>query len=307
MVKAYALARRLARSDISVLISGETGSGKENLAVALHQWSARSSGPWVAFNCAALPESLAESELFGYERGAFTDARVAKRGLLERAQGGTLFLDEVGELPLSIQSKLLRAVECRRILRLGGCTEIDIDVRFVTATNRDLAQNVRDNRFRSDLLFRIAAASIPIPPLRERRSEVRLLAAKFARAESQRLARVGLRLSEEVIGVLEAYSFPGNVRELKNAIEYAVAVAEGPRIEVHDLPSHIIGARIAQAVTSNYKFTPIADEIRALIRRRIVEALERHDGVQTQAAAAIGMPLRTFTLRMRQYGIGSRR
>jgi DNA-binding NtrC family response regulator len=232
---------------------------------------------------------------------------VAKLGLLERAHGGTLFLDEVGELPLTIQSKLLRAVECRRITRLGGNREIEINVRFVTATNRDLGLSVRENQFRSDLLFRIGAATVRIPPLRDRLAEIPLLATMFASAASERLGRPELRLSTRAMAALEAYPFPGNVRELKNAIEFAVVVAEGLEIEKHDLPARIMGDEGVSSPVVERPFAPIADEIRDLIRRRILEALERHDGVQTHAAAALGMPLRTFTFRMRQYGIEPKR
>jgi two-component system response regulator AtoC len=306
MLKLYDLIRRLARSDIGVLITGETGSGKENAAAAVHHWSPRATGPLVALNCAALPETLAESELFGYERGAFSDARTAKPGTLERAHGGTLFLDEVGDLSLGLQAKLLRAIEMKKITRLGDVKERDVDVRIVAATNVDLDAAVAAGRFRQDLLFRLGAATVALPPLRLRRQEIPLLARMFMQIESGRLERTGIELSETALAELVRYEFPGNVRELKNAIDYAVATAEGPLIQPWDLPTKITGAVVPDAVASPRKFRPITDELRELERRRIIESLEACDGVQTKAAAAIGMPLRTFTFRMRQYGIEGR-
>ena len=307
MLKLYDLIRRLARSDLTVLVTGETGSGKENAAAAVHAWSPRSAGPFVSLNCAALPESLAESELFGYERGAFSDAKTAKPGLMERAHGGTLFLDEVGDLSPALQAKLLRALELKRITRLGDVREREVDVRIVAATNIDLDAAVSQGKFRQDLLFRLSAATVAIPPLRHRRQEIPLLARMFVQLESQRLGRLGLQLSESTLAELARYDFPGNVRELKNAIDFAVATTEGPLIQPWDLPARVIGRKAGEdPVATERKFRPINDELRELERRRIVEALEVHDGVQTHAAAAIGMPLRTFTFRMRQYGIDGR-
>ncbi|MEO8551098.1 MAG: sigma 54-interacting transcriptional regulator, partial [Kofleriaceae bacterium] len=236
MIKTYDLIRRLARSDISVMVRGETGSGKENASAALHYWSPRASGPFVALNCAALPESLAESELFGYERGAFTDAKVAKPGVLERAHGGTLFLDEVGDLSMNLQAKLLRAIEVKRVTRLGETKEREIDVRVVAATNVDLEAAVTQNRFRQDLLFRLAGTTINIPALRHRRQEIPLLARKFTQLEARRLGRHHLELSEAALAELSRYEYPGNVRELKNAIDFACATAEGASIQAGDLP-----------------------------------------------------------------------
>ncbi|MFT3696960.1 MAG: sigma 54-interacting transcriptional regulator [Kofleriaceae bacterium] len=308
MLKLFELLRRLARSDLAVLVTGETGAGKENAAAAVHHWSPRSAGPLVALNCAALPETLAESELFGYERGAFSDAKQAKPGLFERATGGTLFLDEVGDLSLALQAKLLRALEQKKIMRLGDVREREVDVRIVAATNVDLEQSVAKGTFRQDLLFRLSAATVAIPPLRHRRQEIPLLARVFMQLEAQRLEREGLELSETTLAQLTRYDFPGNVRELKNAIDFAVATTEGPTIQPWDLPGKITGsAKPDQERPTGRKFRPIVDEIRDLERQRIVEALDANDGVQTHAAAALGMPLRTFTFRMRQYGIDSRR
>jgi two-component system, NtrC family, response regulator AtoC len=305
MRRLYELIRRLARSNISVLVTGETGSGKENAAAALHHWSPRATGPFIALNCAAVPETLAESELFGYERGAFSDARAAKAGLFERANGGTVFLDEIGDLSLALQAKLLRALEAKTITRLGDTRERDIDVRVVAATNVDLDAAVAQNRFRQDLLFRLSAAMVSIPPLRDRRQEISLLAREFVALECERLDRELVQIAEPALAALVRYSFPGNVRELKNAMDFAVATTDGPTIHVNNLPTRITG-RSGDSGEPKPRLRPLADELHELERRRIVEALEACDGVQTRAAAAIGMPLRTFTFRMRQYRIAER-
>jgi DNA-binding NtrC family response regulator len=305
MVGFYASLRKLARSQISVLILGETGSGKEVAAEALHRWSARSSGPWMVINCAAIPDSLIESELFGYERGAFTDARTAKPGVIESANGGTLFLDEIGELSPAAQAKLLRAVETQVVSRLGEHRERKVDVRIVAATNVDLFAPASSRQFRPDLLFRLAGATVRIPPLRERPIEIPALADRFIAAAAKRLGRTAPRLSADALGVLLAQDFPGNVRELKNAVEYALAVAEEAEIRPGDLPPALRSRATTNDDAKRTTFRPIADELRELERRRIVEALEAFDGVQTRAAAALAMPLRTFTFRMRQYGIES--
>jgi DNA-binding NtrC family response regulator len=307
MLKLYELIRRLARSDIAVLVTGETGSGKENAAAALHYWSPRAVNPFVALNCATLVDTLAESELFGHERGAFSDAKTSKPGVLERANGGTLFLDEVGDLSLALQAKLLRALETKRITRLGDVRERDVDVRIVAATNIDLEAAVAQGRFRSDLLFRVSGATVAIPPLRHRRQEIPLLARMFVQVETERLGRSVINISESALAALARHEFPGNVRELRNAMAYAVATADGAAIQLHDLPERITGtAHDSSGTAPRRTFQPVADELRELERRRMIEALDACDGIQTRAASLIGMPLRTFTCRMRQYGIESR-
>jgi DNA-binding NtrC family response regulator len=311
MVKLYDLIRRLARSDIAVLITGETGSGKENAAAALHHWSSRAAAPFVALNCAALQETLAESELFGYERGAFTEAKAAKPGLLERANGGTLFLDEVGDLSLALQAKLLRAIEQKRIMRLGDIREREVDVRIVAATNVDLEAAVGRQQFRQDLLFRLSGATVTIPPLRHRRQEIPLLARMFLDIEATRMSREPLELSDATLALLAQYDFPGNVRELRNAMAFAVATTESSIIHPWNLPQRLTASSEPTVetaeITTQLRFRPIAEELRDLERQRMIEALDACDGTQTRAATALGMPLRTFTLRMRQYGIETRK
>jgi DNA-binding NtrC family response regulator len=316
MIRLFDLIRRLAASDLPVLVLGETGAGKENAAAAVHCWSARAEKPLITLNCAAVPETLVESELFGHEKGAFSDARAAKPGLLERALGGTVFLDEVGELPLGVQAKLLRALEARRITRLGDVREREVDFRIVAATNRDLEADVAAGRFRRDLLFRLSAAVVELLPLRHRPREISILARLFLAQACARAGRPPLELSETTLAQLGSYSFPGNVRELKNAMDYAAATAEGSVVEPWSLPDRITGrsppsvrsgsAGGAPATPAPRRFQPVAEELRELERTRMAEALEATNGVQTRAAELIGMPIRTFAFKLKQYGLSAR-
>ncbi|XXY92323.1 sigma 54-interacting transcriptional regulator [Sorangium sp. So ce296] len=240
MLALYEQAARAARSLISVLILGETGVGKEVLARTLHARSPRVSGPYVELNCAALPPSLLEGELFGHEKSAFTGASQARPGLLESAHGGTLFLDEIGELPLAFQAKLLRVLEDRKVLRIGGRTPRRIDLRFVAATNRDLEAEVARGAFRQDLYFRLNGISLVVPPLRERVAEIGPLADRFLEEACRQLEqRSAPRLSPEALAVLEAYAWPGNVRELRNVIERAAVLCAGDSVQPADLPPHL--------------------------------------------------------------------
>jgi two-component system, NtrC family, response regulator AtoC len=232
----HRLAERVAAGIINVLLLGETGVGKEVMAQAIHRMSPRRAGPYVCLNCAALAENLLESERFGHERGAFTGATAAKPGLLETAGGGTLFLDEVGELPPSIQVKLLRVIETREVTRVGSVRPHQVDVRFIAATNRDLETAVQQGTFRADLFFRLSAVPIRIPPLRERRSEIRPLAETFLALACKELGRSEPRLTASVLDELRGRSWPGNIRELRNVIERAVLLATGDEITVDLLP-----------------------------------------------------------------------
>ncbi|MGK3982867.1 sigma 54-interacting transcriptional regulator [Sorangium sp. So ce136] len=312
MIRLFELIRRLAASDLPVLVLGETGAGKENAATAVHHWSARAQKPLITLNCAALPETLVESELFGYEKGAFSEARAPKPGLLERAHGGTVFLDEIGELPLGAQAKLLRALEAKRITRLGDVRDREVDIRIVAATNRDLEAEVLAGRFRQDLLFRLSAAVVELPPLRHRRRELPILARLFLAEACARTGRPALDLSEAALAALFAHPFPGNVRELKNAMEYAAATTDGPVIEPWSLPERIVGLDVppppaadtsAPAASEPARFKPIAEELREIECTRMRQALDAADGVQKRAAALLGMPVRTFTFKLKQYGI----
>ncbi len=318
MTRIYALLERLAKSTLPVLITGETGTGKENAAAAIHFGSARAGGPFVTINCAAIPENLVESELFGYERGAFSGAVGAKAGLLEAASNGTLFLDEVGELSLATQAKLLRVLETQRITRVGGLSERKVDVRLVAATNRDLVEEVRAGRFRQDVLFRLGAATVVLPPLRDRRRELPVLARALLAEACTREGRAPLALAPVAMQRLLAHAWPGNVRELRNVMDFVAATAPGPSVEAWELPSldgrlsSPAPAGAAPATSSPLPppprtgFRPLADEIRDLEKARILEALTAAGGVQTRAAELIGMPVRTLFGKLKLYGVSPR-
>ena len=315
MRQLYELAARVARGTISVLVTGETGTGKEVLAEFVHRASPRAARPLVRINCAAFADSLVESELFGHERGAFTGAARERRGLLESADGGTVMLDEVGELPLPLQAKLLRVVEERAVLRVGSSSPQPIDVRFIAATNRDLEAEVEAGRFRRDLYFRIAAAVLAIPPLRERPDEIEALARAFAADAAKRLGRSAPPLSAEALAALQRHPWTGNLRELRNTLERAVLLAGDAGITVAELtlspasagprstaPSAAPPPSTAPATVPTAA-APLPEQLAALERERIVNALAECQGNQTRAAAMLGMPLRTLVKRLTQYGV----
>jgi two-component system, NtrC family, response regulator AtoC len=300
------LVKDIAASPASVLILGETGVGKEVMAETLHELSGRT-GPFIRINCAALSESLLESELFGHEKGAFTGAAAAKSGLLEAAQGGTVFLDELGELPLAIQAKLLRAVEHREVLRLGAVKPNRIDVRFIAATNRDLPTEVAAGTFRRDLFFRLDGVTLVIPPLRERRGLIGPLALRFLQAH-QRADGPSRRLSNEVLAALEAYPWPGNVRELRTVIDRAVLLARSGEIGVR----HLTFARrttpeapppAPDMHTPPVPVAPFLDEAQKADRARVIAALEECAGNQTRAAKALGIGRTSLVQKLRLYRI----
>jgi DNA-binding NtrC family response regulator len=306
ILRAFELLARLAGSDLPVLVRGETGAGKELAAAALHAGSPRRAMRLVAVSCASLPDTLVESELFGFEKGAFSGALTAKPGRFESANGSTLFLDEIGELPLPAQAKLLRALETRRVSRLGSVEELEIDVRFVAATNRDLAQEVETGRFRRDLFYRLAAATVIIPPLRDRPLDVPVLAERFLARACAKLGREVPTLSSAVMLRLHAHDWPGNVRELKNVMEFLAATVAGDTALPEHLPPGVAGHRgpLAPAGGGDQPAPPkLSDELRDLERRRILDALDAAGGVQTRAAELIGMPIRTLQHKLKQYGI----
>ncbi|HEX2570679.1 MAG TPA: sigma 54-interacting transcriptional regulator [Polyangia bacterium] len=325
MVRIYELLRRLAPSDLPVLITGETGAGKENAAYAIHAWSPRAGHPFVALNCATIPESLAESTLFGHEKGAFTGAQAAQQGILEAAHGGTLFLDEIGELPAAMQAKLLRALETKHILRVGSRTERAIDIRVVAATHRNLEEEVKAGRFREDLYFRLAAAIVMLPPLRDRSRELYLLGQRFLAAACALKNRETLSLAPSTVALLQRYSWPGNVRELKNTMEYLAATVEGEDVaQIWHLPERIVQAveaaeegtvtkedadaalrrtqPMVQISEEQRPARPWAEVLREFEREHMAAALKATAGVKARAAERMGMPIRTFMLKCRQYG-----
>jgi two-component system response regulator AtoC len=304
MHELYALVDRIAAGNINVLIMGETGVGKELVAERLHGRSRRAGKPFLRLNCAAVAESLLEAELFGYERGAFTGATQAKAGLLEVANGGTFFLDEVGEMPLALQAKMLRALESQQVLRVGGLSPRAIDVRFVAATNRDLQACVRAGTFREDLYFRLDGALIAVPPLRERPSEIEPLATEFIRATCDDLGRrPAPALRPESLHMLESYAWPGNVRELKNFVERAVLVAPGSEL----LPEHFPVQKMASTLPLHRigATTPSVPppESSDPERERILGVLAECGGNQSRAAKALGISRTTLVARLNGYGV----
>jgi DNA-binding NtrC family response regulator len=300
---------RVGRTTAPVLIVGETGTGKEVVARALHEQSSRSAGPLRAVNCAAIPSTLVEGTLFGHERGAFTGADRARAGLFEQSAGGTVFLDEVGELSPAVQATLLRVLEAKRLVRIGGSEEIPVDVRVVSATHRDLEAMVEGGQFRQDLYFRLNAITIEVPPLRSRPEEIEPLASLFAEIAARESGLPARHLDPGAVRLLQRYRWPGNVRELRNAIERAVVIAEGTTIGPDDLPKKVQGeddGRPSSPAPAN-STAPEGDGFKDRVRRYetelIVDALERAGGNQTRAAALLRMPLRTLVHKIRVYGI----
>lgn len=301
----------VARGNISVLVLGETGAGKEVTANALHRMSRRARGPFVTIHCAALPESLLEAELFGYERGAFTGATSSKAGLLESADGGTAFLDEIGEIPLSTQAKLLRAVETKLVTKLGSLRAKTVDIRFVAATNRDVSAMVEAGTFREDLYYRLAGFTLHVPSLRARLGEIERIAERFARESSRSLGREAPRIGQEALSCMRRYAWPGNIRELRNAIEGAVLLCEGDVIRAEHLPARVTNGPSAALRGGGARSLP--EEIEELERKRILEALERAGGNQSRAARSLGISRRLLLDRLDAYatprprkGVGAR-
>jgi DNA-binding NtrC family response regulator len=284
---------RIASSDASVLIAGETGSGKELVARRIHATSSRRTGPFVSINCAAVPHTLLESELFGHARGAFTDAKVERAGLFVQANGGTLFLDEIGELPLEMQPKLLRALQDRKVRPVGANSEIPFDARLIVASNRDLDEEVNERRFRADLYYRINVVRVDLPPLRERAADVLELAQYFLTRASDRASRTRLTLSPSAAEKLIAYRWPGNVRELENCIERAMAFARFDQITVEDLPEKLRAYRNESFVVAADDSTEIVT-IDELERRYVMRVLNILGGNKSRAAQVLGIDRRTL-------------
>jgi DNA-binding NtrC family response regulator len=286
----------------AVLIGGETGTGKELVARALHFEGPRRAGPFVEINCASLPAQLVESELFGHERGAFTDARERRIGLVEAAHGGTLFLDEVGELELATQAKLLKLLEDHQVRRLGSVREQKVDVRVLAATNRPLEAMVQSGQFRGDLFYRLGMLRIELPPLREREGDVAVLAKAFLARSSRRYGKSGLRFSDEALEVLSRHRWPGNVRELGNLVEQCVILCADPVIEVEDLPLPV-------APASDFGVLDVAggDNMPSTLpeteRRLLLSALERNRWNVTQAARALGISRDTLRYRIDKFAL----
>ncbi len=304
MAALYRLIDRIAPSNINVLLLGETGSGKEVLSAELHRRSKRINAPFLRLNCAALTESLLESELFGHEKGSFTGAIKTKPGLLETAKGGTVLLDEIGEISSSIQAKLLRVLEERAVMRVGGLKTEPIDVRFVFATNRDLEAEVARGAFRADLYYRVNGISVLIPPLRDRIAEIEPLARAFAADSAGKEGRTAPDFTPDAIAALESWPWPGNIRELRNVIDRAVLLSgEGAitpaALSIGKAGTSSSGAPAAAAPAG----TNLRDEREAAEKRAVLEALEKCDGNQTRAAELLGVSRRTLVTRLQQYGL----
>ncbi|MDB4943659.1 MAG: hypothetical protein JWP97_3193 [Labilithrix sp.] len=301
MRRVHEMIGRVGESDASVLIHGETGTGKELIARSIHMRSRRADGPFVAINCAAVPQALIESELFGHARGAFTDAKVDRKGLFVQASGGTLFLDEIGELPIDMQPKLLRALQERKVRPVGANAEIPFDARIVAATNRNLEDEVYEKRFREDLYYRINVVKIDVPPLRERGGDVLHLAQFFLKQFANRNQKAALELSTTGAEKLMAYNWPGNVRELENCMEHAVALARFDQITVEDLPEKIRAYRAERFVVAANDPTEIVtmDELE---RRYILRVLALVGGNKSRAAQVLGFDRRTLYRKLERYG-----
>jgi two-component system, NtrC family, response regulator AtoC len=305
MKQVLAFSRRVAQSEVStILLEGESGTGKDILAQFLHYYGRRHEGPFVALNCAAIPETLLESELFGYEKGAFTDARAAKAGILEIASGGTIFLDEIAEMPLTIQAKMLRVLEEQRFRRLGGVRDIQVDVRVVAATNRKLTEAIEDGRFRLDLYYRLNVIQISLPALRERREDILPLAEHFIQMYNGKFKRNIQGLSHAAAAALMSHSWPGNVRELRNVIERAMVLEESDRIQMSSLyiatSSGVLSRPTAQGEEPEAPFQASLAEAE---KNMVMKALQKAAGNQTRAAVLLGITRDTLRYKMKKFNL----
>ena len=300
--------RRVAPTRTTVLVTGESGTGKERIARAIHQTSDRATKPFLVVNCGALPENLMESELFGHEKGAFTGASGRHAGLFRDADGGTLLLDEIGELPLALQVKLLRALQERKVRPVGATAEIAVDVRLIAATNRDVEKDVADGKFRQDLYYRLNIIRIEVPPLRSRTEDLPVLIDTFVQRFADEHGKQIRGLAPEALRAVLAHPFPGNVRELENALERAVALCQGPTIGLGDLPPSLAGATASPApalLNLPDKGCDLDAVMAEAERRLILQALERTGGVRTQAAKLLGVTFRSLRYRLAKLGLES--
>jgi two-component system, NtrC family, response regulator AtoC len=303
MMQIFETIKKISDYKASVLISGESGTGKELVAKAIHYNSPRANSPFVAVNCGAIPETLLESELFGHERGAFTDAKKEKRGSFEMAHSGTLFLDEIGEMTLSAQVKLLRALQEGEVKRLGSEKPLKVDVRIISATIRDLSKSVSEGKFREDLFYRLHVLPLHLPPLRERKEDIHLLIAHFIQKFNAQHGLNAEGVSEEAMARLMEYSWPGNVRELENAIERAMILAQGKRVEMDFLPSEVRGERTPWKKDLWEEEFSIKKASRVLEEELIRKALKKTKGNRSQASRILEISHPALLSKMREYGV----
>jgi two-component system, NtrC family, response regulator PilR len=305
MLEVFGLIETIARTTSTVLITGESGTGKELVARAVHYQSLRRDRPFVALNCGALPETLLESELFGHMRGAFTGAETNKKGLIEAADRGTIFLDEIGEMSQLMQVKLLRVLQERRFRRLGGLEEIETDIRVIAATNQDLEKMVSEGRFREDLYYRVNVIPLKLPPLRERREDIPLLAEHFLAKYTAQIGKPLSGVSQEAMAHLQRYEWPGNIRELENVIERAVALERTAVVLPESLPDPVRGGRPGPRSGVDFPEAgfDLEEHVRTVERDYLAEALRRAGGVQVRAAELLGMSFRSFRYYAKKYNL----
>jgi two-component system, NtrC family, response regulator PilR len=308
MLDVFKMIETVARTNSTILLTGESGTGKGLVAQAIHFHSLRRDKPMVSLNCGALPENLLESELFGHMRGAFTGADTNKKGLLEVAERGTVFLDEIGEMSAVMQVKLLRVLQERRFRRVGGLEELQADIRVVAATNQDLAKAIAEGRFREDLYYRINVIPIALPPLRDRREDIPLLADHFVAKYTEQMDKTITGISREALELLSGYDWPGNIRELENVIERAVALEPTPAILPDSLPAGIRGDSAPRTASAPADGLPesgfdLEAHVKQIERGYIAEALKRAGGVQVKAAELLGMSFRSFRYYVKKYNL----
>ncbi|MEW6114306.1 MAG: sigma-54 dependent transcriptional regulator [Thermodesulfobacteriota bacterium] len=305
MERVFAVMKRVADAPTTVLISGDSGTGKELIARGIHKASPRVNAPFVSINCAAVPETLLESELFGYEKGAFTGAVQTRQGKFEFAHGGSLFLDEVGEMSLALQAKLLRVLQEQEFQRVGGTRDIKVNVRIIAATNKDLKEEVSGGRFREDLFFRLNVVHIRVPSLRERREDIPYLVAHFVEKFGEKLGRPLLAVEPEVMSSFYKYSWPGNIRELENVIERALVLSRGPSITLEDIPAEIRESpEMEEGINTLISWEKgLSETLDAIEERMIRQALKKADNVQAQAAKMLAISRSNLQYKMRKYGL----
>jgi two-component system, NtrC family, response regulator PilR len=307
MMALYDLLEKVSPTKTNILIAGESGTGKELVAKAIHYNSPRKEKPFVTLNCGAIPESLIESELFGHMKGAFTDAIATKKGLFEVADEGTIFLDEISELPLLMQVKLLRVLQDKEFKRVGGTEDILVDVRIISATNKDLEEGVKEKRFREDLFYRLNVIQIKLPPLRDRKEDIQILANHFLKKYSEELSKNILKITPEALQILLNYDYPGNVRELQNIIERAVALESSQELTAYNLSSYLSGQPLLKKGPIDIEIPSEGIDLEKMVedleRTLLLKALDKTKGIKKKAAELLHINFRSMRYRLEKYGL----